>query len=215
MLKFKRKKRIVSNSSNNSSKQVKQPKQKTSCNNPSLIIKNNSNGNGKLTALQARFVEEYLVDLNATRAAIRAGYSKKGAEVQGCNLLSLIKVQREIQIQKDKLSAIVEIDQEWVLKRYKMLVDYSVDDFFNDDGTIKSFSQIPKDKLYAIGGFKQSKTTIDANDKKIIVERIKEFKLPKKKGVLDSIGKYLGMFEKDNEQKRLLVPIQINIGLVD
>ncbi len=40
-----------------------------------------------LTPKQARFVEEYLIDLNATQAAIRAGYSAKTAEVQGSRLL--------------------------------------------------------------------------------------------------------------------------------
>ena len=40
----------------------------------------------RLTPKQARFVEEDLVDLNATQSAIRAGYSKKTAEVQGCRL---------------------------------------------------------------------------------------------------------------------------------
>ena len=42
----------------------------------------------KLTPRQARFVEEYLIDLNATQAAIRAGYSEKGATVRGSELLA-------------------------------------------------------------------------------------------------------------------------------
>jgi phage terminase small subunit len=46
----------------------------------------------KLTAKQARFVEEYLCDLNATQAAIRAGYSPKTATVQGSRLLTNAKV---------------------------------------------------------------------------------------------------------------------------
>jgi phage terminase small subunit len=41
-----------------------------------------------LTAKQERFVEEYLIDLNAMHAAIRAGYSKNGAQVQGHRMLS-------------------------------------------------------------------------------------------------------------------------------
>jgi phage terminase small subunit len=49
-----------------------------------------------LTPKQQRFVEEYLVDLNATQAAIRAGYSKRSAEVEGCRLLKNAKVSAEI-----------------------------------------------------------------------------------------------------------------------
>ncbi len=48
-----------------------------------------------LTPKQARFVEEYLLDLNATQGAIRAGYSAKTAEVQGSRLLGNVKV-REV-----------------------------------------------------------------------------------------------------------------------
>jgi hypothetical protein len=50
-----------------------------------------------LTPKQARFVEEYLVDLNAKQAAIRAGYSPKTAEVQGCRLLRNVQVAAAIQ----------------------------------------------------------------------------------------------------------------------
>ena len=46
----------------------------------------------KLTPKQARFIEEYLIDLNATQAAIRAGYAKGSADVEGCRLLGNAKV---------------------------------------------------------------------------------------------------------------------------
>ena len=54
-----------------------------------------------LTPKQARFVEEYLVDLNATQAAIRAGYSAKTAYSQGQRLLSHVEVRRAIQKAQD------------------------------------------------------------------------------------------------------------------
>ena len=50
----------------------------------------------KLTEKQQRFVEEYLVDLNATQAAIRAGYSVKTADVQGSRMLRNVKVLRRL-----------------------------------------------------------------------------------------------------------------------
>ncbi len=181
---------------------------------PRTHFKDNKEG---LTAKQAKFVDEYLVDLNATKAAIRAGYSKKTAFVIGCGNLSKPKIAKAIQKRREELKVRTQIDQEWVLRRYKMLVDYCVDDFFFDDGSMKPFSEIPREKLYAIGGFRQSKQTITEKDKRTITNRIREFKLANKKDVLDSIGKYLGMFEKDNEQKRpnVVQPIQINVELVD
>ena len=49
-----------------------------------------------MTAKQERFVEEYLIDLNATQAAIRAGYSPKTANEQGARLLAKVSVQTAI-----------------------------------------------------------------------------------------------------------------------
>src|SRR5262249_53478937 len=51
-----------------------------------------SSEKGELTPKQERFVQEYLVDLNATQAAIRAGYSKKTATEQASRLLTNVKV---------------------------------------------------------------------------------------------------------------------------
>lgn len=50
----------------------------------------------ELTPKQQRFVDEYIVDLNAKQAAIRAGYSARSAEVQGCRLLSNANVQEAV-----------------------------------------------------------------------------------------------------------------------
>ena len=52
----------------------------------------------KLTAKQQMFVDEYLVDLNATRAAIRAGYSEKTAEFQASRLLKNVKIEKTLAI---------------------------------------------------------------------------------------------------------------------
>jgi phage terminase small subunit len=59
---------------------------------------------------QERFVEEYLLDLNAKQAAIRAGYSPRTAEVQGSRLLRNVKLQRTLSKAFDRRAAKVEID---------------------------------------------------------------------------------------------------------
>lgn len=68
-----------------------------------------------LTAKQECFVAEYLIDLNATQAAIRAGYSENGASVQGSKLLANAKVQAAIQEAQAKRSEKTGITQERVL----------------------------------------------------------------------------------------------------
>lgn len=69
-----------------------------------------------LNARQRRFVDEYLIDLNATQAAIRAGYSKKTARQIGERLLSNIDIQAEITKKQRKRSDRTEITQDRVLK---------------------------------------------------------------------------------------------------
>lgn len=70
----------------------------------------------KLTIKQETFVAEYLVDLNATQAAIRAGYSAKTANEQGSRLLANVSVQKLIQERMDKRSERTEITADYVLK---------------------------------------------------------------------------------------------------
>ena len=55
----------------------------------------------KLTAKQQKFVAEYLKDLNATQAAIRAGYSEKTAKEVGCQNLTKLNIQKVIKEAKD------------------------------------------------------------------------------------------------------------------
>jgi len=173
-----------------------------------IVVKGgNGNGNGsngKLTRNEKIFVDEWLIDRNGTRA-YKIAYPRikndNSAGVAAFNMLRKFKIDAYIQKRLEKLSATSRIDLEWLLKRYEMLADYCISDFFNDNGSMKLFSQIPKEKLYAIGGFKQSKKTLTLKDETIIEDRIKEFKLSDKKSVLDSLGKYLGIFAEDNKQK--------------
>ena len=63
----------------------------------SLCAEPRLRASGKLTRKQQRFVREYLTDFNATQAAIRAGYSPKGASVQGASLLAVVKVLAKVE----------------------------------------------------------------------------------------------------------------------
>ncbi len=71
---------------------------------------------GKLTPRQARFVDEYLIDLNATQAAIRAGYSRKTAQEQSSRLLSNVMVAAAIEKEQAKRSERVAVSQDDVVR---------------------------------------------------------------------------------------------------
>ncbi|MGE0349824.1 terminase small subunit [Hydrogenophaga sp.] len=68
-----------------------------------------------LTPKQQRFVQEYLVDLNATQAAVRAGYSPKTAEQQGSRLLGNAKVAAAVAAGRKRLAAKLDLTAEKVL----------------------------------------------------------------------------------------------------
>lgn len=76
-----------------------------------------------LTPKQQRFVEEYLVDLNATQAAIRAGYSAKTARAQGAENLTKPDIAAAIESAQKNRSKRVELTQDWVLERLKENVE--------------------------------------------------------------------------------------------
>jgi phage terminase small subunit len=69
-----------------------------------------------LNPRQRRFVSEYLIDLNATRAAIAAGYSAVGATVQGSRLLSNVNVREEIERAKQQLATRLGVSAERIVE---------------------------------------------------------------------------------------------------
>lgn len=88
-----------------------------------------------LTAKQQLFVKEYLVDLNATQAAIRAGYKEKTARAMGAENLTKPNIQAAIAEQMDKRAAKVEITAEQVLQRW-------IDIAFADPNEIIHFRRV-------------------------------------------------------------------------
>lgn len=89
-----------------------------------------------LTPKQERFVLEYIKDWNATQAAIRAGYSTKGANVQGSRLLSNVNISERIrQIQTEQRSAeIMEYDEACTI--LTSIARGRVADYLDEDGRI-------------------------------------------------------------------------------
>ena len=88
--------------------------------------KSTSDGVGKLTDKQKQFVEEYVVDLNATQAAIRAGYSEQTGYSIGQRLLKKVEVQEAIQQAQNKRSERTQITQDEVIRRLIENVDISM-----------------------------------------------------------------------------------------
>lgn len=97
-----------------------------------------------MTPKQQRFVEEYLIDLNATQAAIRAGYSERTAYRTGADCLKKPQIAAAISEAQAARAKRTEINADWVLRRLAEEVEADLADLIGDDGTVKPVSSWPK-----------------------------------------------------------------------
>jgi len=163
----------------------------------------------KLTPKQKRFVDEYLVDLNAKKAAIRAGYSEKTAKAIGFENLTKPSVQKYLSERQKARSSRTEITQDRVLEEYAKLAYVQPKDFYGEDGDVLPIHQMPDDVAACITGIDVSNRKIGEDD----YETIKKIRFADKKGALDSLAKHLGMFSEDSRKSD--TPTTINITLSD
>lgn len=143
-----------------------------------------------MTPKQERFVEEYLVDLNATQAATRAGYSKKTAEYIGHQLLKKTPVLEAIKARRAELSNKLEITQERVLKEYARLAFLDPRNLFYGTGEPRPIHELDDDTAAAIVGL----DVVQVGNSEVGVGDVLKYKMADKKGALDSIARHLGMF---------------------
>ena len=97
-----------------------------------------------LTPKQQRFVDEYLIDLNATQAAIRAGYSEKTARSIGQRLLTNVDIQKAIEEAQSKRAEQTQIDAAYVLRRLVEIDQMDVLDIMDDQMKIRPVNEWPK-----------------------------------------------------------------------
>lgn len=145
----------------------------------------------RLTEKQKRFVEEYLVDLNATQAAIRAGYKEKTAYSTGCENLRKPEIQAAIQEAMANRSARTEITQDMVLQELAAIGFSKATDFvkISQSGAVKltPTDALSDEQQRAIAGIKEGKYGV-------------ELKIHDKIHALHLIGQHLGMFSGSKEQ---------------
>ena len=148
-------------------------------------------GNSKLTPKQTLFVSEYLIDLNATKAAIRAGYSATTAYSIGSENLTKPEIQQAIQEAQLDRQKRTEITQDRVLKELALIAFIDIKDAFDEDGSLLPISKMPEDIRRAIGGMDY--TTIGD------VGGTSKIKLIDKKSALELLGKHMKLFTDRTE----------------
>jgi phage terminase small subunit len=105
-----------------------------------------------LTPKQERFVQEYLIDLNATQAAIRAGYSAKTANEQGSRLLTNVSVRSAIEAAQQKRADRTEITQDRVLQELARIAFFDLRKLYREDGSLKAMHELDDDAAAVLAG---------------------------------------------------------------
>lgn len=161
----------------------------------------------KINQRQERFVQEYLIDLNATRAAIKAGYSKKSAATIAVQLLNKKQVSKAILEAQQKRELKTNITQERVLFELAIIAFSNMPDYLSvDEDTgavrVKGFDSMPKDASRAIESVKENRSVSEDSkgDRSIIFEKF-EFKLHSKIKALELLMQHLGMLGKPGNDK--------------
>ena len=108
-----------------------------------MVDTNNSAMSG-LTEKQQRFVEEYLIDFNATQAAIRAGYSARTASAVGHENLRKPDIVKALNEAKQKRCMRTQIDADYVLQRLVEIDQMDVADILNVDGSVLPVKEWPE-----------------------------------------------------------------------
>lgn len=155
-----------------------------------------------LTAKQERFVAEYLSDLNATQAALRAGYSPKTAYASGCENLKKPQIAQAIQDAQAKRSSRTEITQDRVLKELARIGFSDLRkavDWAGNQVTLKDSAGLDDDTAMALAEVSQGPNGV-------------KIKLHDKLAALDKIARHLGMFKDVGEGQFDAEPLTININ---
>jgi phage terminase small subunit len=150
-----------------------------------------------LTPKQQRFVEEYLVDLNATQAAIRAGYSAKTADAIGRENLGKPLIAAAVEVEKAKRAERTEITADRVLEELSLLAFSNIDHYrINPDDTVAIAPGAPAAAIRAVASIKRR--IIPQKSGLLPIKEV-EIRLWDKPGPLKLAGQHVGILKDKSE----------------
>lgn len=152
-----------------------------------------------LTARQARFVQEYLLDLNAKQAAIRAGYSARAAKVTGCRMLTQANVAAAIAKAQEKRAERVEVKQDEVLLALLDVLRSDVRDFQVDDDGVPTLRDGAPDRAWKAVQSVKHKITTRTSGTSTETDRDIEIRLWSKPDALRMAMQHLGLLVEKHE----------------
>lgn len=147
-----------------------------------------------LTPKQQAFCREYLIDLNATQAAIRAGYSEKTARSQAQRMLTNVDIQTELKELMEIRAKRAEIDADTVLAELLRIARADIGEAFNPDGSLKSMAEMPEEIRRAISGVDVFEEFQGRGDSREQIGFTRKVRFWDKVKALEMLGRHLRMF---------------------
>lgn len=151
-----------------------------------------------LNARQQRFVEEFCVDLNATQAAIRAGYSRNTAGSQGQRLLTNAEIQRAVEAAQREHSHATGVTVERLIREMAALAFSDVAALLDEAGNLRPVSDWPaavRPAIRKIRVRREAPKEDGAQSCEVI-----ELAFWDKTKAQDMLAKHLGLYAADNRQ---------------
>lgn len=148
-----------------------------------------------LSEKHQRFVEEYLVDLNATQAAIRAGYSEKTAYAQGSALLKHIEVAKAIRAAKKARAERMAISQDRVLQELARIAYFDIRKTVAANGAPIPIQDLDADTAAAIAGIDVIEQYEQVGEERVLVGLLKKYKVFDKNTAITNAMRHLGMMK--------------------
>ena len=143
-----------------------------------------------LTPKQTLFISEYLVDLNATQAAIRAGYSPRTAEKIGSENLRKPEIRTAIDAAIESRAERVTVTADEVLAELKRIAFYDVGPAYGEGHSLNQVADLPEDLRRAVSGVE----TVEITQEGEVVGHVRKLKLADKVKALELLGKHLKLF---------------------
>jgi phage terminase small subunit len=154
-----------------------------------------------MKAKHERFAQEFLVDLNATAAAARAGYSKTTSHVQGFRLLQRPDVQARIAELKKQRSDRTEVTMDRVVLELARIAFADLGAAFDETGKLRPIHEMPEEVRRALSGFDLEEMFDGRGSEREHVGNVRKVRTQEKVRALELLGKHLGMFIERHEVK--------------
>jgi len=156
---------------------------------------------GATSPNRARFIEEYLVDLNGSAAAIRAGYSESRARITASELLAKPHIQEAIAAAKAERSERTQITQDRVLKELARIAFGDLRAMFTEDGALKGPAELDDDTAAAIASIEVVVRPSGERDEdgNVIIEHVHKIKAWDKNTALTNLARHLKLLTEKVE----------------